>query len=101
LGNLIRIGRSRADVQLLDPFCGVGTGLLSAQTLQGLPYRITSIGIDCNPLAVFIARAKLAWPQVDPSHLLALAVRLISSRSRVSTGLLRLSRITIGRCLSW
>src|SRR5436305_11704482 len=72
LGNFTRIGRSQADVQLLDPFCGVGTGLLSAQTLEGLPYRIVSIGIACNPLAVFIARAKLAWPQVDPRHLLTL-----------------------------
>lgn len=39
---------------VLDPFCGRGTTLFAAR-LRGLP----SIGIDVNPVAVAVARAKL------------------------------------------
>lgn len=43
------------DGMVLDPFCGSGTTLLEASS-RGLP----SVGIDCNPIAVRISKAKLA-----------------------------------------
>src|SRR5262245_18515306 len=32
------------DVHLLDPYCGVGTTLLSSQLLSARGYRVTSVG---------------------------------------------------------
>lgn len=92
--------RPEADLQLLDPFCGVGTGLLSAQTLEDWPHGISSIGIECNPFAAFIARAKVGWPHVDPERLVNLASQLLSYWPAVTTHLPRLSSITTGRCIS-
>src|SRR6266446_6129268 len=45
---------------VLDPFCGSGTTLLEAKLLGR-----TAIGIDMNPLAVALARAKLASVSLD------------------------------------
>ncbi len=46
-------GQSTASI--IDPFCGSGTSVLESN-LQG----INAVGVDINPLAVFIARTKLA-----------------------------------------
>lgn len=46
---------------VLDPFCGRGTSLLAAR-LQGVP----AYGIDMNPLATAVARAKMV--DVTPSE---------------------------------
>lgn len=43
-----------SDGPILDPFCGSGTTLLEAKTLG-----LRSIGVDLNPLAVALARAKV------------------------------------------
>ena len=91
---------SRSSIQLLDPFCGVGTGLLSAQLLGSRPCRVESIGIECNPFATFVARTKLAWPRIDPRQLRALASQVLSSSDVISSGLPGLSSITTGRCIS-
>ncbi len=47
---------------VLDPFCGSGTVLLEAKLLG-----VNAIGIDINPLAVLIARAKINPP--DPKDI--------------------------------
>ena len=47
----------------LDPFCGSGTSLLSATNL-GIP----AFGIDINPLALLIARAKTTIYDFDRLH---------------------------------
>jgi len=49
---------------VLDPFCGSGTTMVECFH-NG--YR--GFGLDANPLAVFIARAKLAAFRVDPTDL--------------------------------
>lgn len=54
-GALINILRVSGEQTLLDPFCGSGTTLVEAAH-RG----IRSVGTDLNPLAVFIANAKLA-----------------------------------------
>lgn len=50
--------------RLLDPFCGSGTSLLECVHLG-----VDAIGTDINPLAVFIANAKLAAIRVPASAL--------------------------------
>src|SRR5207302_796450 len=53
-----------ADECLLDSFCGTGTTLVEAKKM-GIP----SIGIEGNPLASFVAGAKVDW-DIDPSGLI-------------------------------
>jgi len=58
------------DVSVIDPFCGRGTTLFAARKLG-----LESCGIDSSPIAVAIARAKLA--QVNPQRVLDLAESFI------------------------
>ncbi len=53
--SLLNLANVKQGETVLDPFCGSGTVLLEAQ-LNGM----TAIGIDLNPLAVLISRAKCA-----------------------------------------
>lgn len=48
---------------VLDPFCGAGTTLVEAK-LSGRP----TIGVDRNPLAVALSRAKVASVDLDQVH---------------------------------
>ena len=86
-------------LRLLDPFCGVGTTLLSAQLLQS-QYQIEAIGIDCSPFAAFVARSKLAWPRVDPDRLRKLASLALARTLNAPVDLPALSSIRTGRCIS-
>jgi hypothetical protein len=63
---------------VLDPFCGRGTTLFAAR-LRGLE----AVGIDLNPVAVAIARAKLASTTVG--RVKNLADELISSHQDAET----------------
>jgi hypothetical protein len=56
---------------VLDPFCGRGTTMFAARRLG-----LGSVGIDANPVAVAIARAKVA--PVDPHNVRALANELLT-----------------------
>src|ERR1035438_1168925 len=50
------LGRfNKKNLRVLDPFCGRGTTIFAAR-LQGHQ----AYGIDCSPIAIAIARAKLA-----------------------------------------
>ncbi|WUH98233.1 site-specific DNA-methyltransferase [Spirillospora sp. NBC_00431] len=60
--------------RVLDPFCGRGTTLFAAR-LTGKPF----LGIDLNPVAVAIARAKAV--NVRPEGVLRLARRLVTRTS--------------------
>lgn len=88
------------NIRLLDPFCGVGTALLSAQLLENRPYRIDSIGIECNPFAAFVARTKVAWPRIDPRRLRCLASQVLTSPDGILSNMPALSSISSGRCIS-
>lgn len=59
---LINISAVSPGSVVLDPFCGSGTTLLESH-LNGLSAR----GIDLNPLAARIARAKIGILSVDPA----------------------------------
>lgn len=56
---------------VLDPFCGRGTTMFAARQLG-----LGSVGIDANPVAIAIARAKVA--PVDPEEVKALAHELLT-----------------------
>lgn len=48
---------------MLDPFCGAGTSLLSAQLGYRGKRTLHAYGIEHNPFIRFVAQAKLSWPQ--------------------------------------
>lgn len=50
--------------RVIDPFCGSGTSLLEC-----LHIGMNAIGTDINPLAVYIANAKLAAAKLSVDHL--------------------------------
>ena len=86
------------DAQLLDPFCGVGTGLLSSQLAAS---RIESVGIECNPFSAFVAQTKLSWPQIDVKKLRTFAARaLVGANKQGTLPLPSLSSIRSGRCIT-
>lgn len=58
--SLFNLANSKNGMSVLDPYCGSGTVLLEAQ-LNGL----NGYGIDLNPLAVLIAKAKTSLPFKD------------------------------------
>lgn len=62
----------KAHPVVLDPFCGRGTTLFAARNAG-----LTAWGIDSSPVAVAIARAKLAY--CDPSEVIALAEAINAS----------------------
>lgn len=51
--------------RILDPFCGAGTSLLSAQVSSATSPHIQGIGIEYNPFIHSVAEAKLLWAQYD------------------------------------
>ena len=90
-------GRAHETVRMLDPFCGVGTSLLSAQLLKR---KINPLGIECNPFSAFIARTKLAWHLMDPKKIRALASKLLAKTPDGDVQIPSLSSITSGRCIT-
>lgn len=65
---------------ILDPFCGVGTSLLSAQ----LGYRgnetLHAYGVEHNPFIRFVAQAKLSWPEYRPNKIKKHIHKLLTHR---------------------
>lgn len=72
-------------IKVLDPFCGVGTSLLSAQ-LKNEPPPVELVGFEINPFIASVARTKLNWPLLDPDtiagHLACLAHQLRAMNSQ-------------------
>lgn len=50
--------KKNTKLKLLDPFCGVGTSIISAYDLIQHGWNIQAIGIECNPFLQFVASTK-------------------------------------------
>jgi hypothetical protein len=96
------LGTIGNELRLLDPFCGVGTTLLSAQELSASGLRVNAIGIERNPFIAFVAQAKLQWPDIEPWRVGTLADEILGKASQMfpNPSLPRLSSLTTGRCMS-
>ena len=77
--SLLNISCTQPGSLIFDPFCGSGTVLLEAH-LNGM----ASVGVDVNPMAVEISRAKLDILDVDVDDLQNDVDRLISSLSKLN-----------------
>lgn len=88
----------RRPASLLDPFCGVGTTLLTAQVLPN--HFRSAIGIERNPFAAYVARTKLCWPGMNPAKINKMAESVLTQATGVSSDLPSLSSISTGRCIS-
>lgn len=83
---------------ILDPYCGVGTTLVSAQTLGS---RVSfAIGIEHNPFIRFVAAGKLEWHAIDPKRMIDLGEKFLSAPLSSISELPLLSSVTTGRCIS-
>jgi len=65
-------------LNLLDPFAGVGTTLLSAQLARTGGWQFDAVGVERNPFLSFVANAKLNWHRYDPDRLRILIDRVLS-----------------------
>jgi len=83
---------------LLDPYCGVGTALLSAQTNPDAVRSAT--GIERNPFVAFVARTKLAWPSTDAEELGRIGTAVLSASAGPRPALPELSSVRTGRCIT-
>lgn len=63
---------------LLDPFAGVATSLLSAQLSYRGQHDLSLVGVERNPFVAFVARAKLNWQLYSEPRILELIPRLVS-----------------------
>jgi hypothetical protein len=86
------------DFTLMDPFCGVGTTLLSAQSSAAKPRR--AIGIERNPFIRFVANSKLSWNSMEPGSLASNGRDAIREAANLKSCLPSLSSIRKGRCIS-
>lgn len=75
---ILNILAIREGSHVLDPFCGSGTSLLECVHLG-----MNAVGTDINPLAVFIANAKLAAISVPADALRADLAKVIRRESRI------------------
>lgn len=91
-------GSSR--IRLMDPFCGVGTTLVSAQVLRHRGFQIDSVGIECNPFSTLVARTKIAWRTIDSERLRRLGAEVLANSVDSRSSLPRLSSILSGRCVT-
>lgn len=86
------------ELTLLDPFCGSGTSLISAQL--STERQIRAIGIERNPFIHFVAQTKASWQSMNPRALVADGVHAIDNAAEIEAALPDLSGIQSGRCIS-
>ena len=71
---------------IVDPFCGVGTTLLSAQLALPSPGPTQLLGVERNPFIKFVAKTKLNWFLYDIDRIKQLLPRLLRPLDRKETG---------------
>ena len=76
IGNMLGLERGAT---ILDPFCGSGTTLLEC-----IHAGWNGVGVDLNPLAVYIANAKLAAIRAAPKRLEAVTDQLLQALGATS-----------------
>lgn len=89
----------RRSLKILDPFCGVGTTLLSAQELSK-SIAITALGIERNPFIHFVAQTKVRWPEMNPDTIMEIGKEILKASCSSGVEIPRLSSLTTGRCIS-
>jgi len=89
----------RANLRLLDPFCGVGTTLIGAQELSEA-INITAFGIERNPFIRFVAQTKVRWPEMDPNTITTIGQEILGTPCSFEVEIPRLSSLITGRCMS-
>lgn len=91
-----------AQLNILDPFVGVGTTLLAAEQLaaEHKNSTIQVTGIERNPFIRFAAQAKMNWRRIQTSKLLKLGEDAINAADDDKIELPELSSISTGRCIS-
>lgn len=86
--------------RLLDPFCGVGTALVSAQQLGAQGYEIAATGIEQNPFSAFAASTKVNWSSVAGDRLTEMGAQILASPPISQSRVPELSSLRTGRCMT-
>lgn len=86
------------NLSLLDPYCGSGTSLLSAQFSTAR--QISATGIERSPFIHFIAKTKCSWRNLRHETLLNDGELAIEFGNDLNVSLPDLSSIYSGRCIS-
>jgi DNA modification methylase len=66
-------------LKLLDPFCGVGTSIISACELNHDGWTIQAVGVESNPFLHFVAETKAHWHQYSAKRLARLSKQILNS----------------------
>lgn len=90
--------KTREPYSLLDPFCGVGTTLLWAQSAP--EFVSNAIGIEKNPFVAFVARTKLRCGEICLFEFDKIISEVTSMSSLEKGHLPSLSSISRGTCIS-
>jgi len=85
---------SNKDINILDPFAGSGTTLLSADSMQ-----TKAVGFEPHPFIHRVAKAKLGW-DVDAKHLRDLATELEAEAIQRTTKTDRTNIPLLGKCFT-
>jgi len=62
---VLRFFPQNSQIRFLDPFCGVGTSLVAAQTSNLSTLFSKVVGIERNPFIHFVSRTKSRWMYYD------------------------------------
>jgi hypothetical protein len=89
----------RKSLRILDPFCGVGTTLVSSQELSK-SIAITALGVERNPFIHFVAQTKVRWPEMNPDAIVDLGKKILNASPSCLVEIPKLSSLTTGRCMS-
>jgi len=85
-------------LRILDPFCGAGTTLLSAQEVSKT-FPIAAVGVEQNPFIHFVAQTKVNWPAMNAEAITAIGAKALETVGVTTPEIPPLSSLTTGRCL--